>query len=479
MSARIRPAWLALALGLPSASTLTAAAPACGAAGTPAAQSADRLLQALIEVSGVPGMGAAVWQDGRVVWTGCAGWRDREAQQPVQADTVFRLASVSKVYAATLAARQAEQGRLDLDAPVQTLLPWLAGRWAPLSVRQLAAHASGLGHYTAADQALGQRHFSDGRAAVRWFIERPLLAAPGTRYTYSSWGYTLIGAVLEAQGAAPFVEQLQRELGVAVQADPAGAGESVSRLYAIEGGAPTRLPGNDMSYTVPGGGLAATPAAVAEFGGRLLAGELVSPETWAAMREPYRLADGTPAGERDHQVGLGWRVGQDLDGAAIAHHAGVTAGARSALVLWPGEAVAVSLLSNASWVSSIEPSAMLLAAPFRVPPAGLLARACPQTAQTYAGHFGDTPIAGRLRFRLEAGRCHGVLDPDPTLASAFAKATAWPGRQLQIVALHADGDLGHAALVTPYGLYELRADPRGWRAELPGGALTLQPRSAP
>lgn len=472
MSARIRPALLALTLGLPSASTLTAA-PACGAATTPAARSADRLLQALIEVNGVPGMGAAVWQDGRVVWTGCAGWRDREAQEPVQTDTVFRLASVSKVYAATLAARQAEQGRLDLDAPVQTLLPWLAGRWAPLSVRQLAAHASGLDHYTAADQALGQRHFADGRAAVRWFIERPLLAAPGTRYTYSSWGYTLIGAVLEAQGAASFVEQLQRELGVAVQTDPAGVGESVSRLYAIDAGSPTRLPGDDMSYTVPGGGLAATPAAVAEFGGRLLAGALVSPETWAAMREPYRLADGTPAGERDYQVGLGWRVGQDPDGAAIAHHAGITAGARSAVVLWPEQAISVSLLSNAIWVSSIERSAMLLAAPFRPTPAGVSARACPQTAQTYAGRLGDTPITGRVSFHLEGGRCLGLLVPDSGLAGAFAKATAWPGRRLQIVGLHADADLGRAALVTPYGLYELRADAQGWRVRLASAELRL------
>jgi serine beta-lactamase-like protein LACTB len=473
MSARIRPALLALALGLLSASALPAATPDCGFASTPAAQSADRLLQALIEVSGVPGMGAAVWQDGRVVWTGCAGWRDREAQRPVQADTVFRLASVSKVYASTLAARLAEQGRLDLDAPVQTLLPWLAGRWAPLSVRQLAAHASGLAHYTAADQALGQRHFADGRAAVRWFIERPLLAAPGTRYTYSSWGYTLIGAVLEAQGAAPFVELLQQEFGVAVQRDPAGVGEAVSRLYAIDGGEPMRLPGNDTSYTVPGGGLAATPAAVAEFGGRLLAGELVSPATWAAMREPFQLGDGTPAGERDYQVGLGWRVGRDLDGAAIAHHAGVTEGARSALVLWPKEAAAVSLLSNASWVSSIEQSATLLAAPFRPTPAGVPARACPQTAHTYAGRLGDTPIAGRLQFRLEAGRCLGVLEPDPTLAGAFAKATVWPGRQLQIVGLHADSDLGRAALVTPYGLYELRANAPRWQARLPSADLTL------
>lgn len=472
-----------LAAGVVLACSTSAAAqePVCTrpaantAVNTAAARTADQLLAALREVNGVPGLGAAVWQDGRIVWTGCAGWRDLEARLPVQSDTVFRLASVSKVYAATLAARLAEQGRLDLDAPVQQYLPWLGERWAPLSVRQLAAHAAGLDHYTAADQLLGKRHFGNGRAAVRWFIERPLLAAPGTRYTYSSWGYTLLGAVLEGATGASFIELLRHELpGHAVYQDPADAGASVSKLYRIDGGDSQALVGDDMSYTVPGGGLSASAAAVAGFAGNLIAGRVVRSATWTAMREPYRLADGTNAGERDYAVGLGWRVGRDPDGAAIAHHAGVTTGARSVVVLWPEERIAASLLSNATWVSSIEPSAMVLAAAFRPQRPEAPARPCPIHAAHYRGTLGEDAVAGRLRIRVEQGRCLAVLEPDQTLRAAFAKATAWPGGELRIVGMSAAGDLGLAALVTPYGLYALRADLDGWWAQLPGGRLHLR-----
>jgi CubicO group peptidase (beta-lactamase class C family) len=449
---------------------------ACSPADDPASRTAQRMLEALVDVNGVPGIGAAVWRRDGIVWIGCAGSRDREAGLPVEADTIFRLASVSKVFAATAIARLAEQGRLDLDAPVATYLPWLPSRWAPITLRQLAAHASGLGHYIAADDALGERHFDTARAAVRWFIERPLVAAPRDRYEYSSWGYTLIGAVIEAVAGTHYIDYIQGEItpGLDVLQDGSGNDTRVSRLYDIGAGAPARVAGRDMSYTVPGGGMAATPAAVAAFGGRLMAGHIVSAESWNAMRQPFVLDDGSIAGERDYQVGLGWRSGRDEDGAAIAHHAGITEGARSALVVWPHEHTAASLLSNAIWVSSIERSAMLLAAPFREPPAGLVERECPLQAQRYRGTLGDANIRGALRFGIELGRCVGVLEPDPALAAAFAKATAWPHRQLQIVGLSDSGSLSRAALVTPYGLYELRAVDDGWRASLPAGELSLR-----
>jgi CubicO group peptidase (beta-lactamase class C family) len=448
----------------------------CSAADNPASRTAQRVLQALVEVNGVPGMGAAVWREDGVVWIGSAGQRDREAGLPVEADTIFRLASVSKVFATTAIARLAEQGRLNLDEPVSTYLPWLGSRWAPISLRQLAAHASGLGHYIDADNALGHRHFDTARAAVRWFFERPLGSAPGERYLYSSWGYTLIGAVIEAVAGTSYIDHVQGELtpGLDVAQDSSGRGAHVSRLYDIEAGEVVLLPGRDLSYTVPGGGMTASPAAVAEFAGRLMDGHIVSGQSWEAMRRPFALIDGSIAGERDYQVGLGWRTGRDEEGAAIAHHAGVTEGARSALVLWPDERTAAVLLSNALWVSSIEASAMLLAAPFRAAPAGLVERECPLQAQGYRGTLGEANIEGELRFELEQGRCVGVLEPDSTLAAAFGNARAWPGRRLQIVSLSDNGSLSRAALVTPYGLYELRAAQEGWRARLPAGELTLR-----
>lgn len=185
------------------------------------------------------------------------------------------------------------------------------------------------------------------------------------------------------------------------------------------------------------------------------------------MLQPTRFHNGDPVRERDYHVGLGWRVGADTDGARIAHHAGVTAGARSALVLWPEEETAASVLSNAMWVSSIESTAILLAAPFRPRPPGLQSVMCPLRSHRYKGHLGKESIEGVATFRMEHGRCIGELATGGALDKYFANATAWPGRKLQVIAMEADGNLARAALVTPFGLYDMRAEgPGRWSAAL-------------
>src|SRR5262245_28755712 len=106
---RITLAMLTVSLALP------AAARSDNPVGAPTAASrvSDRILAALVEANGVPGMGAAVVRDGTTVWTGSAGYRDVEKGLRVDKDTRFRLASVSKVVTATAAAKLKEQGALD------------------------------------------------------------------------------------------------------------------------------------------------------------------------------------------------------------------------------------------------------------------------------------------------------------------------------------------------------------------------------
>lgn len=440
-----------------------------------ASLTAQRLLQALLETNGVPGMGAAVGQGDQVLWTGCAGYRDVETEAPVQRETVFRLASVSKLIAATAAATLAEEGRLDLDAPVGETLEWLPPAWRVPTPRQLAAHIAGAPHYIAEDfSALGDTHFATGRDAVGYFSGRALLSLPGTAYHYSSWGYTVLGAVIEARSGLHFLDYVRAQitLGVAIDADGSSPSQE-SALYDIERGPARRIPRTDMSYTWGGGGLAATPEALVRFGSRLMAEGIVSRETWQAMLQPARLADGTPVRDRDYEVGLGWRVGTDADGAQIAHHAGVTAGARSVLLLWPGERIAVSVLSNASWVSSIESTAQVLAAPFRAAPADLASNACPASGRLSASLKGET-FEVDAGFRLEEGRCVGEIEAAEPLRVHFKSAYQWPDQRLRVIAMEEDGRLARAGLATPYGLYDLRATAPGrWSAAL-GSSATLE-----
>ncbi|MEH6415881.1 serine hydrolase domain-containing protein [Pseudomonas sp. CGJS7] len=456
-----------LFLAAPAMAADTCAAPS----DDPAAVTSQRILQALIETNAVPGMGAAVWRNGRIVWTGCAGMRDVEARKPVQRDTVFRLASVSKAIAATAAAKLAEDGRLDIDAPVGAALPWLPATWSPVTARQLASHTSGAPHYAGNDlNVLGRVRYATSSDAASLFTGRALLSTPGTSYSYSSWGYTLLGAVIEAKSDQHFLDYVKHHItnGLTIGADGDAPAETASQLYDIERGATRNVPRTDMSYTWPGGGLAATPEAVATFGGRVLEHRIVSAARWRDMQQPTLLASGKPAHERDYDIGFGWRIGRDADGDRIAHHAGITTGARSVLMLWPEQATAVSVLSNALWVSSMESTAAVLAAPFRPQPAGLIAAACPASG-SLAGTLKQVRFDAQATFHLEQGRCVGELSATGPLRDYFAKATAWPSGRLRIVALTNDGALSRAALVTPFGLYELRSVAAGrWAAKLSG-----------
>lgn len=441
----------------------------------------QRLLDELQAVSGVPGMGAAVWQGDRIVWQGSAGLRDLAAGTPVEADTRFRLASVSKLVAVAAAARLAEDGKLDLDAPVATLWDGVDPGWPALSVRQLAAHTAGVPHYEARDADRGDVAYASARDAAALVRGRSLLSAPGERYHYSSWGYTLMSAVIEARAGQRFPdyvrEHVTRDLAISVDGrywdDPRW-----SRTYEFVSGRVTAAAPHDSSYTWAGGGFSGTPSAVAEFGGRMMSGRIVPLERFHAMLEPARFNDGREVRDDGYAIGLGWRTLVDGDGNRRAQHAGVTLGARSALVTWPdlppAEQTAASLLSNTLWVSSIESSAAMLAAPHLTAPSGLVPTNCPVQATRYAGEFRGQPISGTAAFAIVDGLCTGTLALD---AEAKAYFDAFPQKDsphLRLVGLDAGPGLSRAALVTPIGLYDLRAEADGSHRASMGGDSVMR-----
>lgn len=434
------------------------------AAEEPAERTAQAMLDALQEVSGVPGLGASVWQDGAIVWTGSAGLRDVERGLPVERDTRFRLASVSKLFTVTAAARLAEEGKLDLDAPVTAALPWLASDWPPITARQLAAHTSGLPHYQDQDADRGAVRYASHRDAVGIFADRPLLAAPGTAYEYSSWGYTLLGALIEEAARERFIDYVPRAVapGLDIGADATdGEDARASRAYDFTDKRASPAPRHDFSYTWAGGGLMGSAAGVARFGGAMLADRVVTGATFDRMAMPVMLASGEPAGEDGYQVGFGWRTGVDGEGRPITFHNGAALGARSALVLWREHGVAAAVLSNASWTSSIERTAEMLAAPFQPTPPGLTPMPCPITATRFEGHFGDAPVSGAARFALVDGQCRGELTITGAIAEYFGRGPQPGSDRLQVIALAPDGTLGRAGLVTPYGIYDQRDRPDG------------------
>lgn len=437
-------------------------------AGTPLkvepADMSQRLLDALREVSGVPGFSAAVWRDGQVVWSGTSGMRNVEQGLPVTTETRFRLASVSKLITATAAARLAEQGRLDLDAPVTSVLPWLDNDWPTMTARQLASHTSGLPHYQAVDESRGNTRYPDGRAAVGLFADRELLSTPAARYGYSSWGYTLLGAMIEEVSEKAFAEYVAEEitphLDIGLDATDSGDPD-VTQAYVFIDRVAQPAPSHDYSYTWGGGGMMASAPDLVRFGGAMLENRIVTQASFDDMTTPVQLASGEAAGEQGYQVGFGWRIANDLDGLPIAFHNGAAIGARPSLVLWRDEGTAVALLSNSVWTSSIDLTAQMLAAPFRDKPQGLIPTACPATTERFDGTLSDQKVSGVARFAIVDGICQGTLELAGNLQAYFDRGPQPAALKLRVISLDTDGGMSRAGLVTPFGIYDLRATGAG------------------
>lgn len=424
---------------------------------------ADAILAAQVEVNGVPGMAAAVTQGGALIWSGAAGYRDLGRKLPVEPDTAFRLASVSKLVTATAAMRLHDHRLLDLDAPVQSYLSGRRLSWpSAISAWQLAAHTSGIPHYQDADAGRGGAHFSTVDEAVGIFAERPLLFAPGTGYQYSSYGYTLLSAAIEGAARMPFLAYVARAIinDLPLRPDLATDPQQDTIAYEFVDGAIRPADLHDYSYSWGGAGFRGTAPGVALFGARVLRDDFLSPAARATMWTPARLADGSPVAEGADRIAFGWRIGADTDGRRIAHHAGAAIGARSALVVFPDQAESVSVLSNAVWVSDIRETALMLAAPFQTEADGPRTP-CPTWASGYSGTFGGQSIEGTAQFAVSGGICRGTLGLANAAGSWFDAMPQGNSDHLTVISVLPGDRLDRGALVTPSGTYDLRRLPDG------------------
>lgn len=145
----------------------------------------------------VPGLSIAVGVEGRMVWSEGFGFRDLATKAPVTPDTRFRIGSVSKSLTSAGLVLLTERGQLDLDAPVQKYVSDFPDKGAPITTRLLAGHLAGIRHYRGKEMLLN-RPFPTTQDALGIFANEPLEAPPGTKFVYSTYGWTLISAVMES-----------------------------------------------------------------------------------------------------------------------------------------------------------------------------------------------------------------------------------------------------------------------------------------
>jgi CubicO group peptidase (beta-lactamase class C family) len=309
----------------------------------------QRALDALVraELSRRPHVGlAAGVLHGGARWVQAYGMRDLERGVPVTPRTTWRMASVTKSFTAVAVLQLVEQGRLELDADIHTLVPAFPEKRWPVTVRQLLGHLGGVQHY---DRRRGPSFDTgplDTAGAVALVADRPLVAEPGTRFVYSTWAYNLLGAAIEAASGLDYGTYLKRHVFAPAGMEQAALDERQTRGpqhaagYRLRGGRPVPSRQVDVSGRFAGGGTRASVGDMLAFGGALLDGRLLSPQSWALMQQPLRTRDG-----RRTDYGLGV-ASYTHRGYRVVGHLGAQPETSTLLLLVPEERVVIALASN-------------------------------------------------------------------------------------------------------------------------------------
>lgn len=306
----------------------------------------EQLVRQEMAAQKIPGLSVAVVTDNQLRFSEGFGLADIENQVTAKAQTVYRLASISKPISAVAVMQLVEQGKLDLDAPIRKYVPTFPEKQWSVTARLLLGHLGGVRHYRG-DEVNSTRYYPTLTDGLAIFKDDPLLHEPGSKYLYTSYGFNLLGCAVESASGMSFMKYLQDRLF-----KPAGMERM--REDSVAAIIPHRAQGYrkteqgeilnsrlaDTSYKIPGGGLCSTVEDLARFAIALNTGKLLKRESVERMWVSQKTADG-----KETNYGFGWGTLRKNGRRFVSHNGGQQRVATRLLML-PDEGCAVVVMSN-------------------------------------------------------------------------------------------------------------------------------------
>ncbi len=318
----------------------------------------------ILNVHPMVGLAAGVIRNGSLEYFHAQGLADVASNTPITADTVFRIASITKTFTAIAVMQLWEQGRIDLDAPANDylrtykLVPANAS-FRPATVRHLLTHTAGVPQVLhLSDWLFPERResFKIGEAPTLTEYYRArgglrLVVEPGTTFAYGDHTFGTLGQIVEDVSGMPlaryFRERIFDPLGMA-DSDLMRSERILSRLatgYTIGSGG-VKAVADREGVTVGAGSIYSTPRDMARYVAALLGGganehgRMLQPETMASMFAPHFQTDPRVSG-----FGLGfWRSA--VGGHRAIWHEGTLPGFNSQIWLAPDDGVGVIAFTN-------------------------------------------------------------------------------------------------------------------------------------
>lgn len=297
-----------------------------------------------------PGAALAIATDGQEPVIACAGLASIERAARVSRDTMFELASVSKIFTAAAIMRLAEEGQLSIDAAVSDYLPRCVQQRGvrAISIRDLLAHTSDLKDYLADGMHTPPRQMTPRSVMGRlraWSDQ----AHPGLAHVYSNTNYVLLAAIIEKASGRSYTQFLSDELfrplgmkSTLVTVDATSNSQSAAQGYLNVGaGLPSLQPTEALPISTLGdGGVVSSVDDLLRWQAAFWGGRVVSMETLAQMRSPGRLDSG-----QTFEYGLGLQI-QSVNDATWCGHGGSWINATALVGRYVEAQTTVIVLSN-------------------------------------------------------------------------------------------------------------------------------------
>jgi serine beta-lactamase-like protein LACTB, mitochondrial len=320
------------------------------------------VVRAGIAEQNLPGLSVAVGVGGDIVWAEGFGWADLESQTPVTPDTRFRIGTASVALTSAAVGLLLEKERLTLDEVIQTYVPEYPQKEWPVTLRHLMGHVAGVRNDGGDEGPLLAKRCDMTVEGLQGFANRPLLFEPGTRYRFSSYGWILMSAAVEAAANEPFLTFMRKRIF-----EPLGMADTMadSATEPIPGRATPYFPRyaadpryglhlmRPIDYSCYAGAsvFVSTPSDLVRFGMAINGGTLLQPATVELHQTPQRLVSGEETG-----YGLGWDLETvELAGESarwVGHHGTSLGGMLASLMIFPERGLVVSVTSNISYADT-------------------------------------------------------------------------------------------------------------------------------
>lgn len=312
----------------------------------------DSIFSEYIEKFRLTGLAVGIVLQDEIVYASGFGVRNSETKEPVSAESLFHMASISKTFVATGIMQLVEQGKIDLDEPVITYLPYFKlddERYSQITIQNILSHVSGMPDVE--DYHWDQPEYDDQALEryVRSLADQKMLFAPGEEFSYSNMAYEVLGDVIAKVSGMTFEDYMKENiLNPLDMLHSTFLKEEVPPDLATTPHYGSGSPTNDYPYhrahapssTLHSNVLEMSNWAIANMNrGTWKDSQILSESSYDQMWQPQMQIS------EERSIGLGWFIETSEEGLRI-FHGGADVGFRSMLVMLPEKSTAVVILAN-------------------------------------------------------------------------------------------------------------------------------------